>query len=498
MVLQQRCKGKRNVLLFTFAFIIISLSSGLIYGYPHLRKNLIENGTSLTESQLGIAYTAGSWSTQGGRFFFGLARDKYGTRSIAFLAILCALSGSVGIALSNRNSLISLAISCFFVGLGSGGQLCLQPVASLFHKKWQGTILASLSGAFQISGLVFFVLTSLTQDRIKSFGGFAIFLLALAICSLFLLPKNQFLKFGNDDNHHELVDIEKEERKEVLVQQSTTVTGISVLNENESSIQDNNVNTEEQRSDLENDQMITRDDLPSNKLEESALFSDLIDEYNTKNGVPPTGENINVNKSEADDDVDIPVTDIIKSREYVLLIIWFSIQLIPAQYYIGTIGFQLELKGDNDGKYLNLFSILYACAAFFSPVLGKVSDIFGLGVTQSIATILLSSSLCILASNQFSLNVHAFGMTMYGIGRMALFGMFFTNVGKRLGYKHYGTLAGLGLLISALVSLIQYPLIDAAARGYEYYVNIICGSVMIVTGIPYCIWLFMREKKEGH
>ena len=81
-----------------------------------------------------------------------------------------------------------------FVGLGSGSQLCVQPVAGLFHKKNQGTILASLSGAFQISGLIFLILTAISGNRRRSFGGYSGCLVLLTLITFILLPKKQFIK----------------------------------------------------------------------------------------------------------------------------------------------------------------------------------------------------------------------------------------------------------------------------------------------------------------
>ncbi len=134
------CSCNRNspCLLYLFAFTAISLSSGLVYGFPHLRNNLLYySGSVLSESQLGIVYTVGSWSNLAARLGFGIARDIYGTKYIAFLSLFCAALGCIGIAFSDANNIASLSISFFFVGLGSGGQLCLQPVASMFRKQWQ-------------------------------------------------------------------------------------------------------------------------------------------------------------------------------------------------------------------------------------------------------------------------------------------------------------------------------------------------------------------------
>jgi LAT3 family solute carrier family 43 protein 3 len=45
------------------------------------------------------------------------------------------------------------------VPLRSGAQLCVQPVTGLFHEA-ASTAMATLSGAFQFSGLVFLVLSA--------------------------------------------------------------------------------------------------------------------------------------------------------------------------------------------------------------------------------------------------------------------------------------------------------------------------------------------------
>ena len=51
-------------------------------------------------------------------------------------------------------------------------------------------------------------------------------------------------------------------------------------------------------------------------------------------------------------------------------------------------------------------------------------------------------------------------------------------------------------MVTAIVSLLQYPLITLVTNGYARQVNIICGSVLLVVGLPYCLWLGIREKKD--
>jgi hypothetical protein len=51
--------------LFSFSFLRVSFVAGLVYGWPALRQELLDDGSALTEKQLGAAFTVGAWSMQG-------------------------------------------------------------------------------------------------------------------------------------------------------------------------------------------------------------------------------------------------------------------------------------------------------------------------------------------------------------------------------------------------------------------------------------------------
>jgi MFS family permease len=454
----QALEKKDRKLLLAFAFVTISLASGLVYGWPALRRLLVEEGTALTEKEIGAIFTVGSWSTQGGRFLSGIARDSRfcGTRITTAACILAAAMGCTGLAFAGKDNQSALIISFFLVGIGSGAQLCLQPVAGLFDKTVQGTILSSMSGAFQISGLVFLLLAQITSDREISLGIFALCLFMLAILALKVLPRFHFSSKKVE------VHLDEEEQDESNVK--TKNKSLAIVSDDDC------------------------DELESSQKEETEEAVDIESE-----------ETKIISKETTDDDssCEVGVMKLIMSAEYILLVLWFSVLLIPLQYYIATIGFQLERKGDDSGRYTSLFSVLYASSAIFAPLLGKFADKFGVGAGQAIATILSASSLLFLSMTSVSLRAHVVGMSFYGVGRMFFFGLFFTNVGKRFGFDHYGTLAGLGLLISSLFGNIQYPLIALAADGYEREVNIACGSVMLILGLPYCLWLSRRERRHA-
>ena len=129
------------------------LARPAVYGWPALRRDLIREG-GLTERELGAVFTCGAWSVQGGRFLVGLARDALGTRVAACACLVLVVLGSALVALADAGDFPAMCFGMLFLGMGSGAQLCVQPVTMLFQRT-QSTMMASLSGAFQLSGLVF-------------------------------------------------------------------------------------------------------------------------------------------------------------------------------------------------------------------------------------------------------------------------------------------------------------------------------------------------------
>ena len=75
---------------------------------------------------------------------------------------------------------------------------------------------------------------------------------------------------------------------------------------------------------------------------------------------------------------------------------------------MATIGFQLERKGDDDGTFINVFTLLFALSAIVSPLIGKFIDVTGLGIAQGVATILSSVSLTFLGLGSVPLGAHVF------------------------------------------------------------------------------------------
>ena len=108
------------------------------------------------------------------------------------------------------------------------------------------------------------------------------------------------------------------------------------------------------------------------------------------------------------------------------------------------------------------------------------------------ATSLSAVSFFVLASDRIPLEWQSIGLACNATGRMWVFATFFAHVGRQFGYQHFGTLAGLALLTSAIVSLLQYPLLAAAAHGQAMVVNLIWGSILTAE-LVYCYVLHNQK-----
>jgi LAT3 family solute carrier family 43 protein 3 len=444
----------RSWILYAFSFLCTSLVAGLTYGWPTLRQQLQDDGCNLSEKTLGAIFTVGAWSSQGSRFFTGLARDRFGTQRTVTVCMVLVTLGILGIGWSDPNNAMALGVSMLALGCGSGVHLCVQPIAGLFPQN-TGLVLMSLSGGFQISGLLFLGLTSGDVQRQASFSGFAVCLMTVTLVAIVLFPKGK--SFILEDS----ILIADDEKASIAMDETELpIDALGLSMREEDTAIDPDRESQLEIKDIKDDTAaVENDQVPS--------VSATLESWPT-------------------------AMEQLKSMEYIMLCAWISICLVSFLYYIGSIGFQLEGKGD-DGFYTGLFSIIYAGATVVAPIGGYLADYMGLGITQGLATFLLAASLLILASDKISLNGQVAGMILYSIGGLFMFGMYFSNTGMRFGYANYGTLAGLGLLISGTVSLLQYPLIALAVDGKAAAVNIGL-AVALLALFPYFIWLHQREK----
>lgn len=515
-------KNYRSWVLLSLALIISCLSSGVFYGWPTLRLRLLleaskNAGSALktttpvfTEKELGLMYTLGSWSTQGGRFFMGLARDRFGTRIVACSSLVGVVAGMFGIGLvfggeTGDPSAVLLTASLVAIGLGSGSLLCVQPVACLFPNQI-GVITSILQGTYQISGLVFLVLTARTETNLRvSFCAFGACILVLVVLSAILLPVGDSFLLPEEGflDEEELPYIkDDEERGCCLENRHSPQQEHEEVHGNDSRVLKHRIIESNYTYDgaTENDRGVEPAESDAGVEQESSSASK---SESCSSGMEMTSaetENtrtISMLKRNSIDDPPPSAWQLIKNPEYVLLCTWFSIGHVPSIYYIGIIGYQLQELGDNAGFYSDLYLYCYAGTAITAPIAGYIADKYGLGVAQGLFTGLLALPFFLLAlKDSFGIGIQVIGFVAFGIGVMGFYGLYFTNCGKRFEYSNYGTLSGFGLLVSALTGLLQFPLITWTINGHSALVNALMGFALVLQA-PYFVWLHKREQSSS-
>lgn len=479
---------RRRWVLYVFSVTSVTVSAGIIFGWPALRAALRENGSDLSESDFGLVFTAGAWSAQGGRFFTGMARDRFGTARIASFCLVATALGSIGIAVGDPSNAATNSISLLAIGLGAGVQLCVQPVASLFPEN-AALVLSTLTGAFQASALVFLLLTTASASTRASFVGFTIALLCLAAVAFVLLPVGSSFKLPHitsspedmkpDDTEctDDAKDVESQDVTEVVSASGPyddmyleSLPKIEEVSESFSKIEEfsesvsNLTEVSPSTSKLSLKQTASADPTVATSCEDptestedpsESTAADLDPTAMVEPKRPAPFDQGSASTSALDTDRRVAAfaqkiaraarldedppsaREQIQTAEYALLVLWFSTVIAPAQYFIGSIGYQLEQKGDADGSYTQIFLYCYAGAALVSPVAGYVADKYGIGVAQAVASIISAIPFFLLASN-LALEIQVVGLALYGVGRLFVLGTYFGHLGVRFGYANYG------------------------------------------------------------
>lgn len=413
-----------------FAFLLLAamqilLISGQVYGWPSLRA-LFENSGLLdsfcsdgadcdtSKVQFNRAFTVGSWSAQGMRFFTGIFLDRYGP---AATSCACALALSLGyglFALAESHALGAeghlLAAGMFFVGVGSGAQLAVQSVGQLFPS-CNSTVQGILAGANTAGVLPWLVMQhahrSLRATAISLFLGYACFAFVWSAGALLTWPRQPFK--APPAQEHSLDEVHRGS--------------------------------------------------PGARR---------------GSGVAPW-----------------------ISKDYVLLVAWFSLQLLGSQFYIGSFADQMRFRTAEPSQIASLVdfcSAVLAVSGVVAPLVGFAIDCCGFGpmlTAMTLGAIFVNGML--LFQN---LLLQYVCLVVFAVQRVSLFVIFFSRMVNLSGGRDFGKMAGLGLVLSGTVSLAQAGLFALSLATSFTLVNVvlICSSICV---LPFPIILWLDERRAA-
>jgi len=149
--------------------------------------------------------------------------------------------------------------------------------------------------------------------------------------------------------------------------------------------------------------------------------------------------------------------------EYCGLCAFFGAMMLPLQFYMMTVGDQSTERLDED--MTTQFQLTYVASSCFAFISGSLIDRFGFSPVliltisfQIIAYVLLMTDVYFL---------HIMSYSIYCMSRVTCFGLYFTSIGKKFGFTHFGKLVGFGIIFAACFSSLQFALL-AWAEGSNY------------------------------
>lgn len=181
-----------------------------------------------------------------------------------------------------------------------------------------------------------------------------------------------------------------------------------------------------------------------------------------------------------------------RTPDYIFLNVWYSAYILYLQWYVMTVGTQTEkYTGDSMSVQFGIVLCTFSATAIGS---GWAIDKVGFAIPTlgnigiSIVALWMFSS-----SSEF---VQWIGFGLYVLSRVTTYGMFFAFIGINFGFRHFGTLAGVGLLLSAFFSLFQYFCLNLVENTSDDDYAAMNDFFMVWNGAfggVYAMWLAKQE-----
>ena len=197
----------------------------------------------------------------------------------------------------------------------------------------------------------------------------------------------------------------------------------------------------------------------------------------------------------------------ITSKPFVLLCVFFAIQLGINNWNLATQRNFLAALGDNDHEnwYLTIFTLLTPLSIFGAPAIDFI--ILNFGWTAAFQTInLLSVSFMIIKVTTKSLNVQIVGFVFYSFYRSFLFGISFSFLPKLIGKKFVGVAAGTMACCGGIMNLLLMPWVNVAVEDFflpnMVFLLLEIPTIVIVCQLGCCLQIEseakeIEEQEEG-
>jgi len=419
--------------LWFAAFVQVGILAGATYGWPNYVEVLERAGyyggdADEQTTNLALIYTVGSWFNQGGRLLIGVYLDYFGVKITTATGCFMSAIGLIFFTFSTPS--VNLLYPGFIlISLGGPAlQLATQSVSKLFENR--AMVMASLTWAFQLSTLWFMLINVLNE------GGISAGVLNGIYAGVAVILGIQCLWIW-----------------------PRTFEGASQL----------------------------KDDTESNSVQAGK-------KQPTKGGHGHSRQTLLSEERGYPADFLETATflEMLKTPDYIMLNIWYSVYVLYLQFYVMTLSDQTEAAtGESMAVQFGIVLCTFSATAIG---MGYLIDKIGFSVPVLINSFV--SMLAILLLSVESSTLQWFGFMLYVLSRVTTYGLFFAYIGINFGFRFFGTLAGLGMLISAFFSIFQYlclSIVTGSLGGDYKPMNDFFSIWCLVWGILYALYLMRLE-----
>lgn len=169
---------------------------------------------------------------------------------------------------------------------------------------------------------------------------------------------------------------------------------------------------------------------------------------------------------------DLSMKEQMRTQEYLILLVFMCFHVLHFNFYVGSSIQQLDQLGDG-GLYKTILTLVLPAGCGLVPVVGSIMQHYGLAASFIFCNIF--GLLYGVLSAVPSLPVQLATFVCLSIHRVSMFACLYAYIADIFGFLNFGRLSGVTLLITAIVSLLQYPLViatDRFANGDFFWVNI--------------------------
>nr|XP_015827368.2 solute carrier family 43 member 3a [Nothobranchius furzeri] len=437
---------------------------------PNSNISLMETDCPSQDEQFSLVFTIASFLNNFLNLVNGFLFDRFGTMATRMLGICLYTTGTLLVAFSDAAFALMLfpALSCIAVG-GILLLLTNMQVGNLFSAH-RSTIITLYNGAFDSSSAVFLIIKVLHEQGVPLRPTF----LAMSLCSIFhvartflLMPRThipyplpQSYTYGVNCGKANTYNVEQIERM-----RETTVT----LSQDSRGKDDS-----------------TRvDEAKLQKTQEERSFRSCV-----------------------------------RSWFFLWHLLWLSIMQLRHYLFIGTLNSTLSRLARNDpslvSRYTNAFAMTQLCGVLCAPWNGLILDRHkgkprSLGETEqdadlrsSCLSLFLTSFQCLLFSVCASIPIlplQYLTFILQVLNRSFLYGGNAAFISITFPSSHFGKLYGLVMSLSAILSLLQYPLfalIKGPLHGDPFHVDIALTLLTLVVFIhPLHIFIHSRRRAQS-